>query len=342
MLTWEKKDNEDLQFPEHYWKHIINHFNQFSQGRHSVTKAYEHYIGFVDDYSFCWGPHEEGEPLPKEKHEYSERLWGIYTSIDEDIYLLKSNEDFTSWEIEDRLVFAPTGSKNAHIIFENTGHYLIVVEITPAGGNSGVWIMEYPYEGTNIRRITDGKSPVVFKDFWGIIYIAYQSIHDEKQINCVSSEDNYTTEHVLIKDTDRALIPIEAVSAFRGNIGFIVFIYYREDDVSPYKYILSSPCFFEEFEITAGVQEINWIKIGKIDVGIDEEVELTAGIEEITWEETIVPVETETSIDEEVELTAGIQEITWQEISHSQEEISEEVELTAGIEEILWLEVEEE
>lgn len=342
MLSWGEKDNKDLQFPEHYWNYIINHYNQFAEGKHSVTRAFEHYLSFVDDYDFCWGPHNEGEPLSKEEYEYSQRLWGIYTSTEEDIYLLKSNEDKSDWEIEDRLAFAPSGSKNAHIVFENTGHYLIVAEITPAGGDPGVWIMEYPYEGTDIRKIRDGKNPIVFKDFWGVTYIAYQLVEDEKQINYVTSEDNYTTEYVLIKDNDRILRPLECVSVHQGNISFLVFIYYREDDFSPYKYILSSPCYFEEFEINAGIQEINWVKMGKIDVGIDDDFELIAGIQEIIWEETVVPLETEISIDEDFELTAGIQEISWQEISHSQEEIGEEFEITAGIQEILWLEVAEE
>ena len=134
-LSWNKNNNPKLVFPENFWKHMQNTFGQFSQGEHSATKVYPDYLGLADDYDFCWGPENEGEPL--EGPEFDKRLWGVYTKTAGEIYLLKANKELNGWEREELLTYAPSGSKKASISFDKNGHYEIVVEITPAGGGGG-------------------------------------------------------------------------------------------------------------------------------------------------------------------------------------------------------------
>jgi len=243
MLSWGEKDNKDLQFPEHYWNYIINHYNQFAEGKHSVTKAFEHYLSFVDDYDFCWGPHNEGELLSASDYDYTERLWGVYTKTAGEIILLKAYEDFSGWEREEQLVFAPSGSRKANIIFDRNGHYRIIIEIVPAGGNEEIWVMEYPYTDNYIRKLFDGSNPVIVRDMFGVLHIFYQPFDDKTKICYRSSDDDYITEKILLETlSEREVDPLFCVYATQKNgVKNLLFFYYRSDDVQPIKYIMSNP-----------------------------------------------------------------------------------------------------
>src|SRR5690554_3174284 len=194
-LSWNGESNKDLNFDPTYWKYIIDTYSQFAQGDHSVTKAYEHYLGFTDDYDFCWGPENEGDKL--EGYEYNQRLWGVYTRTEGEMYLLKANADLTGWEREELLAYAPSGSKKASISFDKEGHYEIACEITPAGGNPEVWLFSYPYTGDYIRKLFDGKNPIIFQGFNGERHIFYQPAGITTQINYRSSDDNYAIEYLI-------------------------------------------------------------------------------------------------------------------------------------------------
>ncbi|MFP4661943.1 MAG: collagen binding domain-containing protein [Halanaerobiales bacterium] len=240
-MEWDSKDNIQTNFPERFWQYIEDTYSQFSQGDHSVTKAFDDvndYISLTDDYDFCWGPDNEGDVLGE--NEYTQRLWGVYTKTAGEIYLLKSNTDINGWEFERRLVFAPSGSRRPNMIFDRNGHYRLVVEITPAGGQAEIWLLEYPYTNSNVRKLFDGSYPIIFRDFIGIVHIFYQSNNNSSQIHYRSSDDDFSTGKMVSEiESDSDVIPLAVFPITNENDTRQFILFYRvNNDI---KYILSSP-----------------------------------------------------------------------------------------------------
>lgn len=345
-LSWKGKGDKNLEFPEHYWKYLINTFEQFSAGEHSVTKAFqdkEAYLGLTDDYDFCWGPEVEGRPLKYDELDYTERLWGVYTKTAGEIYLLKANEDMTGWEREERLTFAPSGSRKARIVFDKNGHYVIVVEIIPANGKPEIWIMEYPYEGSAIRKLLDGNNPGIFKDFYRNIYIFYQLNDNRHQINYRSSTNGYSVDYVIEPTkSERIVDPREIVKVINEQgIGYILAFYWRDDDIRPIKYTIAGPYYFplEEFSVGGSLQGISWQYVGPIRIGIDENFNVGGSLQDISWQ-YVGPIKI--GIKEDFNVSGGLQDIEWVEINIYEEDIKESFSVGGSLQQILWLEVESE
>lgn len=350
-LSWKGKGGKNLEFPEHYWKYLINTFGQFSAGEHSVTKAFqdkEAYLGLTDDYDFCWGPEVEGRPLKYYEIDYTERLWGVYTRTAGEIYLLKANEDMTGWEREERLVFAPSGSHKARIVFDKNGHYVIVAEIIPANGKPEIWILEYPYEGSAIRKLFDGNNPGIFKDFDKNIYVFYQPNDNRHQINYRSSTDGYSVDYVIEPTkSERVVEPREIVKVINEkNIGYILAFYWRDDDIRPIKYAIAGPYYipqyyflFEEFSVGGSLQGISWQYVGPIIMGIGENFNVGGSLQDISWQ-YVGPIEI--GIKEDFNVSGVLQDIEWVEINIYEEDIKESFSVGGSLQQILWLEVESE
>jgi len=334
-LSWSNDSNKNIEFPVNYWKYVLNTYNQFAQGEHSVTKAYEHYLGFTDDYDFCWGPENEGDKL--EGPEYNQRLWGVYTRTEGEIYLLKSNADLTGWEREELLTFAPSGSKKASISFDKEGHYEIACEITPAGGNPEIWVFSYPYEGDSIRKVFDGYNPIIFQGFNGERHIFYQPVGVTTQINYRSSDDDYSVEYVIsATQSERDTEARDVIKFIKNGIGTIRFFYWRDDDIWPLKYIDALPFIFEEIHPKASIADITWIEIVETLKQITEETQIYAGIGTVTWEfHGIITIEQ--AEEEQTTINASVQDILWEQITKLTDEETEDPTVEVGIQDILWL-----
>ena len=303
-LNWNDKNLKPIDFIEHYWKSTENIFSQFSQGQHTVTKAYESnndYLGFTDDYDFCWGPNEEGGDLINQEYpigwdkdeetnieyttqdygynEYSDRLWGVYTKTAGEIYLLKANENLTDWDKHEQLLFAPSGSKNASIEFNKNGQYEVAVEIEPSGTDiKEIWVMSYPYEGDSIRKISNGSNPQLVMNHNKDLILLYTNQEKTKILYRVSSE-NYSNEYEInnIYEPERKLnlryaykiFNKREVGKFNTNLDFmpvdykgkLIVFYKRDDDYKPYKYTLTEELYHYIFRTLLKQEEDNNIEI---------------------------------------------------------------------------------
>jgi len=314
-LSWKGKGDKNLEFPEHYWKYLINTFGQFSAGEHYVTKAFqdkEDYLGLTDDYDFCWGPEVEGRPLKDDEFYYTERLWGVYTRTAGEIYLLKANEDMTGWEMEERLTFVPSGSQKARIVFDKNGHYVIVVEIITDNGKPEIWIMEYPYEGSAIRKLFDGNNPCIFKDFYRNIYVFYQLNDNRYQINYRSSTDGYSVDYVIELTKSESVVDPRKIFKFINDqgLGYILAFYLRDDDIRPIKYAIAGPYYFplEEFSVGGRLQDISW-KHDPI-IGIGENFNVGGRLQSIYWKPSI-----RIDIGENFNVGGRLQSIYWEPVT---------------------------
>jgi hypothetical protein len=317
-LNWNNDNEQNLDFPVHYWNYIEKMFSQFGTGEHIVTKAFEgdnDYLGFTDDYDFCWGAVNEGEELDIQEYpegwktdpitgieyttqdygynEYSGRLWGVYQASIGEIYLLKANEDLTGWDRNEQLAFAPTGSQKPTIEFNPAGHYEIAVEITIAGtGVKEIWLMSYPYEGSSIRKICDGSSPALVLNHNKELVLFYG---DQKQTNIYYrlESENYSTEHSIdyIFQPERELDFINVFKIDEKEIvakpypefspdpieysGKLIVFYKRADDYKPYKYTLTDELYRYTFKHKEPVLTPNPTENSSVDITLSN----------LTWED---------------------------------------------------------
>lgn len=289
-LNWKGENLIPLDFVNHYWQFLENNYSQFSTGNHIVTKAYnseKDYIGFTDDYDFCWGPANQGDYLPIQNYpedwekdeemnfeytikeygynEYSSRLWGVYSQTLGEIYLLKSKDDLTDWEKHKQLLFAPSGSKSPTIVFNKSGNYEIAVEVEPSGTDiKEIWLMSYPYEGDSIRKICNGKSPQLVMNHNKNLILFYTNQEQTKIFYRLSSE-SYSTEYEIsnIYIPEKKLSLSACFKVFEPKIldkpyssfpdtpkeyeGEIIVFYEREEDYQPYKYSLTNGEYYYKF-----------------------------------------------------------------------------------------------
>ena len=277
-------------------------YEDFIQGEHIVTNAYDDgdndYLGFTDDYDFCWGAETEGEPLEEisrytdeegreiiSANEYNKdngRLWGVYTKSAGEIYLLKANEDLTAWERHEQLTFVPSGSRRATIEFRPDGHYEIAVEFIPAGSETyEVWVLSYPYEGDSIRQVADGTEPQLTSDFNNNPVLFYT---DNEQYNLYYREYtlDYGTENLIdiVYQAERQLHFKHATKATEptgmgvGDYGYLMAFHKRDDDYQPYKYVitdkltmLNAPVFSESYNLDSIETDVFWQPIGLLYIG---------------------------------------------------------------------------
>ena len=317
-LNWNNDNKKKLEYPVHYWNYIEKMYSQFATGEHIVTKAFDDdndYLGFTDDYDFCWGPVNEGEGLDTHEYpdnwetdpvteieyttqdygynEYSGRLWGVYQASIGEIYLLQANEELTGWDRNEQLVFAPTGSQKPTIEFNPEGYYEIAVEITIAGtGVKEIWLMSYPYEGESIRKICNGSSPALVLNHNKEIVLFYG---DQEQTNIYYrlESENYSIEHNIdyIFQPERQL---DFINVFKIDeketiakpypefspdpveySGKLIVFYKRADDYKPYKYTLTDEVFRYTFEHKVPVLELNPTENNDIDISLSN----------LTWED---------------------------------------------------------
>jgi hypothetical protein len=282
-LNWDIDNENNLEFPAHYWDYIEKLFSQFSTGEHIVTKAFDSendYLGFTDDYDFCWGPENEGESLEithTSYNEFTQRLWGVYQQTAGEIYLVKANEDITSWERDEQVIFAPSGSQKPTISFNTNGRYEIAVELTPAGSDTAeIWLMSYPYEDDNIRKICDGTEPQLFMNFEHDLMLFYTD-NEQHRIYYRLMSESWNTEHEIssVYESDRQLHLRYTYKTFKltgmnieEEYGYVIVFYKRDDDYKPIKYILSDAreifpyiIYEESMEPSVSLNNMSWLKV---------------------------------------------------------------------------------
>ena len=323
-LQWSQNRYKNLVFPPKYWSFSEEFYDQFIQGDHYVTKAYDDrndYLGLTDDYDFNFGPKEIGQPLPESEYNHKEigehdiyyktigygnhywdpeTLWGVYAQTAGEIYLIQPNEDFTDLLRHEQLVFSPSGSIHPSIAFDKSGQYTITVELIPALNGyvyeeddyadyqPEIWIMEYPYQENDIRRIAYGRRPRVRMNHGNNLIIFYMDKYGEK-IFYRLEEENYETEHevtnVYIPDrkmemTDIAILFEQTTNLYDDIIedylkeysGKVIVFYDREDDWRPHKYTLSEEVKYYPYDIFWDTEPV-------------EPTEVQARLEGLEWED---------------------------------------------------------
>lgn len=350
-LNWNSDDNNNLDFSTRYWKYLIHTYEQFAQGEHHLTKAYEgnnDYLGFTDDYDFCWGPVNEGDPL--EGEEYTDRLWGVYTKTAGEIYLLKANEDITEFEREELLTFAPTGSRTPSIVFNKNGHYEMAVEFTPAGEEiPEIWLLSYPYKEDNIRKICNGTEPQLFMGFGKDIYLLYTDVNQYHIHYRLMSED-FATEYTINEISVERKLHLKGVYKINQSHGaagikkrHYIVIYEREDDINPLKYILSTTYIMtENISFDIGLTNTNWVEIFFIYTGTEtESLSFSIGLSGIEWEKEEEEEEIEKQADTEaIGFDIGLSGIEWVEIFTIEKQTEvETLGFNIALSSILWVEV---
>jgi hypothetical protein len=358
-LNWNEKNNPEIKFPKHYWKWIENTFTQFEQGKHSVTKSYDEdggFIGFTDDYDFCWGPVNEGEIVEGEYTPENGRLWGIYTKTEGEIYLLKANEDLTDWERHEQLVFAPSGSRRATITFRPDGHYEIGVELLPAGSETyEIWLMSYPYETDDIRQICDGTEPQLMSNFLNNPILFYT---DNAQYNIYYRlyTNSYNTEYSIdiVNTPERQLHLRYAGKGFKPSMlggdrkdGYILAFYKRDDDYQPYKYTITdlaytNPPLTEKYELGELNVDTFWQYINEIisEQNKDNYELNDVNLDNIVWVD-ISAIDGGTHSDNYDLGNVGLDNIAWEDISAiiSENNVESYEVNSIGLDSILWVEV---
>jgi len=246
-LNWNNDNEQNLEFPVRYWNYIEKIFSQFGTGEHIVTKAYEadnDYLGFTDDYDFCWGAETEGEGLPTQQYpddweidnnsqieytqkdygftEYTQetgRLWGVYVESVGKIYLLKADEDLTDWDRNELMTFAPSGSQKPSIEFNKNGHYEIAVEIAPAGTETReIWLLSPPYADEGIRKICDGRTPHLTLNHDKELVLFYTNQEQTKIFYRLAIE-GFNTEHEVegVFEPERQLNLVQSFKVFEKH-----------------------------------------------------------------------------------------------------------------------------
>ncbi len=141
-------------------------------------------LTFPEGIRICWGPSRLG------RKGVQDRVWWSYSDPETgDIWVAKSDNNFTYWEERQRLLFVPSGSTNPSVVFDNDGRYIIAVEFLPAGATQKeIWLYESPYSGAGIRQITFGQYPILAKDVYGEIFLFYQAVDGNRVLYRKSSE----------------------------------------------------------------------------------------------------------------------------------------------------------
>lgn len=158
-------------------------------------------LTFPEGIRICWGPSKLGSEGAQD------RVWWSYSDpATGDIWVAKSDKNFTYWEERQRLLFVPSGSTNPSVVFDNDGRYIVAVEFLPAGSEQKeIWLYEPPYSGAGIRRVAQGQYPVLAKDIHGEIFLFYQAV-DGGQILYRKSSEAFVVEHVF-ETSDNELFP---------------------------------------------------------------------------------------------------------------------------------------
>jgi hypothetical protein len=199
-------------------------------------------LTFPEGIRICWGPSRLG------RKGVQDRVWWSYSDPETgDIWVAKSDNNFTYWEERQRLLFVPSGSTNPSVVFDNDGRYVVAVEFLPAGSDQKeIWLYEPPYSGVGIRQVAQGQYPVLVKDVHGEIFLFYQAA-DGNQILYRKSSEAFATEHDF-ETSDNELLPrgfrihhIE-VSPYHDIYKHLMFYQASGEDLPRYK--MSSPIDF--------------------------------------------------------------------------------------------------
>ncbi|MDI9412080.1 MAG: hypothetical protein QM401_00685, partial [Bacillota bacterium] len=95
-------------------------------------------LTFPDGIKICLGPERVGSSG------FFDRVWWVYMdSKTGDIWIARSDKNYTRWEHRERLLFVPSGITNPSLAFDSACRYVVAVEFLPAGATQKeIWIYE--------------------------------------------------------------------------------------------------------------------------------------------------------------------------------------------------------
>ena len=154
------------------------------------------------DVSVAMGPETLGTPGDLS------RIWVAFTDQETgEIYLARSDKDWNQWEEYLWIIYAPSGSYQPSLTFDQDGWHRMAVTLVPAGEQiPEVWIIQPPYSGDGIRRIGFGQSSRLGRDFYGEVFLFYQNL-DKGQISYRKSSDNFNIDYPFNSSEDWELQP---------------------------------------------------------------------------------------------------------------------------------------
>ncbi len=140
------------------------------------------------DVSVAMGPETLGTPGDLS------RIWVAFTDQEKgEIYLARSDADWNKWEEYLQVIYAPSGSYQPSLTFDQEGWHRIAVTLVPAGEEiPEVWIIQPPYSGDGIQRLDLGEYPRIFQDYWGNTWVFYYK-SEVGVIYSRSSKDNFAS-----------------------------------------------------------------------------------------------------------------------------------------------------
>ena len=259
------------------------------------------YITLLSDVSVSLGPATIGDS------EDLSRVWLSYA--DEDgVWIARSSEDMMEWEDRLNIVSAPTGATRPSVVFDGDGNYVIYVEFLPAGAaQKEVWIVEYPYSGEGVRKLTDGQYPVGYRHPDGSLYVFYQSVSEDR-ILYRSKSDNYSSSHIVplepelisgvyplgVKTNFEDLSPEHGWHILYKWIPILFWTNVSQEDELPWYKVAETFEYSEwitahyidkeeEVGVSVGMLDIEWIEIITLEKSYQEEAGVDVRLEGIEW-----------------------------------------------------------
>ena len=343
-MTWQK-----LPKPSTLWEEGEKWFefeDNLTEGKFDFLEYKEEPLpkGIIlqRDVSVAMGPETLGTPGDLS------RIWVAFTDQEKgEIYLARSDADWNQWEEYLQVIYAPSGSYQPSLTFDQDGWHRMAVTLVPAGEKiPEVWLIEPPYSGDGIRRLALGEYPKIFQDYWGNIWVFYYK-PDVGAIYSKSSKDNFVAEICLLDTAGYYPLGIRQVDYPIAPPWYIQtrYILFFGDGEGLPRYFLSEVVdryvpevveITEQIGLVAEIPDATWQGLEKVTVEITEELILSAGTT-VAWQ----GIEKVT-----VEITDGLTlattvASTWIKIEKEVVEIEENLILTGEINSLLWVEVEE-
>lgn len=345
-----------------YWLYSEKTTEQFVTGVLENLFAKDNVLTFPDEFGWCFGPEVIGDTTEINQdryHPYSERLWVVWKNNSGEMWLAKSNSDFTEFEWKQQLLFVPSGANNPTITFDENGNYVLAVDLIPPGlEESEIWLMEYPYRDAAVRKIGYGKRPKLFMDHTKDVLLFYhddETLQENTQIRYKSKSEGYVVEHTLP-------IPIGGIKTVytvryywygpeqKPDYNMAALVVYKVQRERAARYILTSPIVTYPIESCLDVTEnvgafcgvlgISWYEppSSHIDVQLDENVGAYIGVMGIIWQQNLY---LETNLEEIIGANVSVRDIVWREIIQISEELDETIGASITVRSILWVGVSE-
>jgi len=363
-VTWKDSPHNPMgDYEPTYWLYSEKTTEQFVTGVLENLFAKDNVLTFPDEFGWCFGPAVIGDTTEINQdryHPYSERLWVVWKNNAGEMWMAKSNSDFTEFEWKQQLLFVPSGANNPTITFDENGNYVLAVDLIPPGlEESEIWLMEYPYRDAAVRRVAYGKRPKLFMDHTKDVLLFYHNddtIAGDTQIKYIAKSENYASEHILPVHIG-GIKTVYSVRYYwygpeqKPDYNMAALVAYKVQRERITRYLITTPLVTYPIEASlgddglndkvgayCGVQGIIWDEAFDpyINISAHENVGAYCGVVGISW---VLNTLVEVQLDENVEPIVAIRDIEWREIIFTTKQLDETVGASVGVRSILWVEV---